>query len=326
MNARLIHSLACRFVLACCMTNSLLAFAQENANQVFTFATGWRTDRPQDENVLQLGVVYQCSSGSGWCMEVEEYSGKLNLPRQKLAYRHNMRADTNAEGCTDEYMTTVKGARPSEQTVQLKKTDSGYSLEAGKRTYQWKRDQGTSGGYLLVEAGAASGGPQYSQVVGYGYWSDDDRSIRFERSQYNAYFDGNLAHKDTQTGVADDWKMSRTSIDFRKYVADAEGTPAIHLTTPGAPEVLKRMKKPVGVHLSLLPPENKTSGERLRIFNHEYGHDFNADGCFDEFGHNKMMLPIVAGDQVRAFVFVEYTYDKFDGVPMLSVGRYFRKQ
>jgi len=37
------------------------------------------------------------------------------------------------------------------------------------------------------------------------------------------------------------------------------------------------------------------------------------------------MLPVLREDVVVAFVFVEYTHDKLDGVPMLSVGRYFRQ-
>ena len=83
------------------------------------------------------------------------------------------------------------------------------------------------------------------------------------------------------------------------------------------------MSKQISAHHSLLPPQNN-SGDRLRYYNHEYGHDFNANGCFDEFGHNKLMLPILRNSAVIAFLFIEYTPDKLDGVPMLSVGRYFR--
>lgn len=57
----------------------------------------------------------------------------------------------------------------------------------------------------------------------------------------------------------------------------------------------------------------------------EYGHDFDMDGCFNEQGHNKFMLPVSdSAGQVTALVYVEYTSDLKRGFPMLSVGRYHR--
>lgn len=300
----------------------VVAAAQGKGNEVLNFSVGWRADSSRSENVLQLGTVYSCPTG--WCVVVEEYSGSLNLPRVRLDYRHTMQADTHVEGCKDEYLTTVKGARSAELKAQLRNTGSGYVLEAGRYRYVWSRDPENPTGYLLQEAGEiAPGGRQYSQPVGFSYWSNDARETHFERTQYNGYFDGQIAHKDTLTGVRDDWNVTRTSIDFRKFSVAIDGSPVLSLTTGGHPEVLKRMKKPVSVHQSVLPPSNQT-GDRLRFFNHEYGHDFNANGCFDEFGHNKVMLPVLHENSVVAFVFVEYTYDKFDGIPMISVGRYHR--
>lgn len=309
-------------VLTLILIVPVVAAAQGSGNEVLNFAVGWRADIARSENVLQLGTVYPCSTG--WCVVVEEYSGSLNLRRMRLNYRHTMQADTHAQGCKDEYLTTVKGARSAELKAQLRNTGSGYVVEAGRYRYVWSRDTEKPAGYLLQEAGEiAPSELQYSQPVGFSYWSDDAQKTHFERTQYNGYFDGKIAHKDTLTGVRDDWKVTRTSIDFRKFLAAPNGSPVLGLTTGGHPEVLKRMKKPVSVYQSVLPPSN-TTGDRLRFFNHEYGHDFNANGCFDEFGHNKLMLPILQKNTVVAFVFVEYTYDKFDGVPMISVGRYHR--
>lgn len=309
-------------VLGWLIIGPVVAAAQERDNEVFNFAVGWRVDSAWSENVLQLGTVYSCPTG--WCAVVEEYSGRLNLPRRRLNYRHGMQAETHAQGCTDEYLTTIKGARSAELKAQLRNTESGYVLEAGRYRYVWSHDLEKPAAYLLKEAGEiAPGGRQYLQPVGFSYWSDDAQETHFERNQYNGYFDGKIAHKDTLAGVRDDWKVTRTSIDFRKFSVSTDGSPVFGLTTGGHPEVLKRMKKPVSVHQSLLPPSNQT-GDRLRFFNHEYGHDFNANGCFDEFGHNKLMLPVLHENSVKAFVFVEYTYDKFDGVPMISVGRYHR--
>jgi len=301
----------------------LVVAAQENGTEVLNFAVGWRVGSGQPENVLQLGTIYPCARG--WCAVVEEFAGGLNLQRQRLSLRHTMRSDTHAVGCVDEYLTTVKGERTGELTAQLTQTGSGYVLEAGRYRYTLSSDPENQESYLLQDVGMiAKSGLQYSQPIGFAYWSDDARESPFERSQYNAYFDGVIAHKDTLTGVRVDWKVSRTSLDFRKFHSATDGSSVLGLTTSGHPEVLKRMNRTIGAHQSLLPPLN-TTGERLRYFNHEYGHDFNANGCFDEFGHNKLMLPVLREDVVVAFVFVEYTHDKLDGVPMLSVGRYFRQ-
>jgi hypothetical protein len=57
----------------------------------------------------------------------------------------------------------------------------------------------------------------------------------------------------------------------------------------------------------------------------EYGHDFNRDGCFNEPGHNKMMLPIPdENGGVQALIYIEYTSDFLRKFPMMSVGRYYR--
>lgn len=301
---------------------SATAWSEGEKDRVLNFSAGWRVDSLLPENILQLGSLYSC--GSGWCVDIEEFRGSLNISRQRLDRRHGMQADTGSRNCTDEYLTTISGARSIALTAKLQKTKTGYLLEAGRYQYVWILDPKNPSGLLLQGIEELSPeGMQYSQPVGFAYWSDDFRNIRFERSQYDAYFDGDIAHKNMRMGVGDDWQITRTSMDFRKFTADANDPQILGLTQSGMPEVLKRMKKQIKVHHSVLPPLDTMTGQ-LRFFNHEYGHDFNANGCFDEFGHNKLMLPVVQNNSIVAFVFAEYTHDKQDGVPMLSVGRYFR--
>jgi hypothetical protein len=277
-------------------------------------------DKDQPENVLVLGSIYPCPPG--WCAIVEEFPGHLNLHRQQLDYRHGMKQNSHAKNCTDEFLTTIHGA---ELPAKLKVDGDETIIETGGYRYVWRKDQVVKTGFLLSDVVVTAPiAVPYSQPVGFLFASDDARDIRFERGQFNAYFEGNLAHKNMLKGVQDDWELSRTSLDFRKFSVATALSPVLGLTQSGLPDVLKRYKKPFEAHHSILPPQGE-SRDHLRFFNHEYGHDFNANGCFDDFGHNKMMLPIVSNNLISAFVFVEYTYDKKDGVPMLSVGRYFRK-
>ena len=94
---------------------------------------------------------------------------------------------------------------------------------------------------------------------------------------------------------------------------------------PALPEIVRKYNKPMmWAHHSVLPPHANV--RRLNYLLHEYGHAFNPNGCFDEFGHNNLLLPVHHGGAVSGFVYIEYSPDKRDGVPMISVGRYFRKQ
>ena len=93
---------------------------------------------------------------------------------------------------------------------------------------------------------------------------------------------------------------------------------------PALPEIVRKYNKPMmWAHHSVLPPHANV--RRLNYLLHEYGHAFNPNGCFDEFGHNNLLLPVHHGGAVSG-VYIVYSPDKRDGVPMISVGRYFRKQ
>lgn len=296
--------------------------AQESGNSVGIFSAGWRTVGPDPENVLQLGVVFKCQSG--WCIEYDEYHGKPNIQRTRLPFRHEMQLTTQARGCVDENLTAVNGERSKESPIKLMKSSANYIAEGATYDYEWVLDDVDKNSFRLKSIKMdGSLGPAQEQPIGYMYWSEYSGEFVYDRGSFNAYFDGSIAHKDTLTGPLADWSTSRTSLDFRKFIQSVRQPNLLSLTQPGSPEVLKRFRKPVDVQHSFLMPG--VSKDKLTFFYHEYGHDFNADGCFDEFGHNKILMPVVKNNAITAFVFVEYTPDNLDGIPMLSVGRYFRR-
>jgi hypothetical protein len=272
--------------------------------------------------MLQLGIGFRC--GVAWCIEYEEFSVKDNLPRAPLAYRHEMAAPYGTHRCTDEYLTTIHGVIHSDVPAQAIENERGFVLRTGIYEYTWERDTSQAGGFVLVKAGGTDSDEVFGQPVGFAYESEDQTGRQIQPGALKGYFDGQIAHKDMRMGVMDDWSQKQSSMDFRKF-SSSSVTPLMGLDQPALPEVARKYNKPMmWVHHSVLIPA--TISGRLNYILHEYGHDFNANGCFDEFGHNKLLLPVLHRGMISALVYIEYSPDTRDGVPMISVGRYFSKQ
>ena len=291
-------------------------------DHVLYFSAGWRVNEPSPQNVLRLGTVFRC--GVAWCIQYEEFAGKDNLPRTPLPYRHEMAAPYGSHRCTDEHLTTIHGVIHSDLPAEVVGTERGFVLRAGIYEYTWERDTAPAGGFVLVTAGETGSDVVFGQPIGFSYESEDQTRRQIKPGDLSGYFDGQIAHKNMLMGVMDDWMQKQSSLDFRKF-SSSSVIPLMGWDRPGLPEVVRNYNKPMmWVHHSVLTPE-AISG-RLNYILHEYGHDFNANGCFDEFGHNKLLLPVLHHGLISALVYIEYTPDTRDGVPMISVGRYFRQQ
>jgi len=317
-----------RIVLTLILAGSIASPAQGmaqdalQADHVLYFSAGWRVSQPAPQNVLQLGAVFRC--GVDWCMEYEEFYGKDNLPRSPLSYRHEMDAPYGTGRCTNEQVTTIHGVIHNDVPVQVIDERRGFVLRAGVYEYTWERDTSPAGGFVLVNARETGSDGAFEQPVGFAYESEDQRGWQIRPADLSGHFGGQIAHKDMLMGAMDDWSKKESSIDFRKFTSSST-QPLMGWDIPALPDVVKKYKKPMmWVHHSVLTPQADSG--RLHYILHEYGHDFNANGCFDEFGHNKLLLPVFHSDLISAFVYIEYNPDPRDGVPMISVGRYYRKQ
>ncbi|MGH7183772.1 MAG: hypothetical protein ACREJN_17600 [Nitrospiraceae bacterium] len=291
------------------------------SDHVLYFAVGWRVNEPSPQNVLQLGTIFRC--GVVWCMEYEEFPGRDNLSRSPLPHRHEMEAPYGDGQCTNEHLTTIHGVTHRDVPAQVRDEEHGFVLQAGDYEYTWERDLSPAGGFVLVTARDIESEGVFEQPVGFAYESEDQKGRQIRSGDLTGYFDGQIAHKDMTMGVMDDWSEQQSSMDFRKFRSSST-QPLLGFDQPGIPEAVRKYNKMMWVHHSVLLPQ-AISG-RLNYILHEYGHDFNTNGCFDEFGHNKLLLPVLHSDLISALVYIEYTPDKRDGVPMISVGRYYRKQ
>jgi hypothetical protein len=291
------------------------------SDHVLYFAVGWRVNEPSAQNVLQLGTVFRC--GDAWCLEYEEFPGKDNFSRTPLPYRHEMEAPYGKGRCINEHLTTIHGVIHGDVPAQLIEEENGFVIRADIYEYTWKRDISPAGGFVLASARETGSEVVFEQPIGFAYESEDQKGRQVRPGDLTGYFDGQQAHKDMLMGVMDDWSEKQSSMDFRKFRVSSN-QPLLGFDQPGLPEAVRKYNKMMWVHHSVLPTQ-AVSG-RLNYILHEYGHDFNTNGCFDEFGHNKLLLPVLHSDRISALVYIEYTPDKRDGVPMISVGRYYRKQ
>lgn len=292
------------------------------ADHALYFSAGWRVNESSPQNMLQLGIVFRC--GAVWCMEYEEFSGRDNLPRSPLPYRHEMVAPYGNHRCTDEHLTTIHGGAHNDLLARVTDNDRGFVLLAGSYEYTWERDTSLASGFVLVNVRGSGNDVVFEQPVGFAYESEDQMGRQIRSSDLSGYFDGQIAHKNMLMGVMDEWSQKQSSLDFRKFITSSS-SPVMRFDQPALPEVVRKYNKPMmWVHHSVLTP--RANSGRLNYILHEYGHDFNANGCFDEFGHNKLLLPVLHGGVISALVYIEYSPDTRDGMPMISVGRYFRRQ
>jgi hypothetical protein len=286
----------------------------------FVFSAGYRSGA---QNIVELGIAAPCARG--WCLTFSRYRGADNLPYVKTPYRHAMHAGFHSSDCSDEQITTINPSTRGETKAVLRRaSDNGFVLVAGSRQYEWKSNPETPHAYLLARIKGVSEGreaDQADQIVGFGFSTDKPVQGSIAPAQLAFRFDGEIYHKNAHAKVADQWEHHESSLDFRLFTPTAHGA-VLSLTQPGQPAEIKRYRKQLWVQNSVILHRGR---DVIAPVIQEYGHDFNANGCFDEHGHNKLLLP-VAGDAeaITAFVYIEYSPDENDGVPMISVGRYYR--
>lgn len=287
--------------------------------QVFTFAAGYRVDSPSPSNFVEYGVIRKC--GDAWCMDVERYDSAKLLPRVPTKYVHEMNAPYGGTTCLNGPVSRVRKDVVEQERPKIRRELDGILVETRNFRYRWATDASAPSGYKLVEIARSVDRAQLEQVVGFAFAADRPVGGDVTPAQVAWKYKGEIYAKTAFTGVSGQWSFKSSIIDFRRFQVTENGA-VLALTEPGQPAIVKKYGGPMWVHNSIIMARSPSP---IAPIVEEYGHDFNRDGCFNESGHNKMMLP-VAGDAsgVLAFVYIEYTADIERGFPMMSVGRYYR--
>jgi hypothetical protein len=221
--------------------------------------------------------------------------------------------------CVNGPINTVSPSQTKNIKISLHQENGKTTISDGKLIYHWKNDIAKNG-YILTDIQSMSDGTFLSQAVGFAFKSDHVSMGNIKREQIDSFYNGQIYHKTALTGAAGDWEFSQSSIDFRKFQSKRDGQ-ILSNSQAGDPRVIQKYGKPMWVQNSVILTR---AMDNLSPLVQEYGHDFNMDGCFNESGHNKLILPIENEEKIDSFLYIEYTSDYQRGFPMLSVGRYYR--
>lgn len=292
------------------------AAAEATLPKVFTFATGYKVEAPTPRNVVELGVIKSCDGG--WCMTVERFDSAKMLPRVPTKFMHEMHAPYGGTTCSNGPVNTVKG-ETDEEHVYLHRAADGFSIVSKRFRYVWVIDDKAPNGYKIAEIDPAGDAPPLAQAVGFAFGSASEMKGKLTQAQLASYYKGEIYHKIAADGVGKDWTFAPSTIDFRVYKQAQNGDVMIQ-SRPGDPSIIAIYGAPMWVQSTVVLARGT---ETIDPVIQEYGHDFNKNGCFDEPGHDKRMLP-VGDENVSGLVYIEYNADFKRGFPILSVGRYYR--
>jgi hypothetical protein len=294
-------------------------WADESKNDMhaFIFASGYQGISAESGNILEYGVVKRC--GNAWCMKLNQFDSALMLPREPTKFMHEMSTPYRSSSCVDGPIHTIRPSKTQNIKVSVHQENGKTTISDGKLTYHWKNDT-VQNGYILTAIQNVSDGKLLSQSVGFAFESDHILMGDVKREQIDFFYNGQIHHKTAFTGAAGDWIFSQSSIDFRKFQSK-RNSQILSNSQAGDPSIIKKYGKQMWVQNSIILTRTMDIPSPLI---QEYGHDFDMDGCFNESGHNKLMLPIENEGKINSIVYIEYTSDFQRGFPMLSVGRYYR--
>lgn len=301
-------------------SNAALAIGAEQSKPSvetgLTYSAGYRVTGMRTQNILHLGVVTAC--GAHWCLRFRRYEGALNLPRSFTAQWHAMDPGKSLK-CEDSRIGTVNGEMVGPIQGDFLFSEKYAEFRGGGYKIEWVADITVPGSYLLKSLTDEKESKYIDQAVGYAFSRvvRQDGPIQSEK-QFRKY-SGEIFHKNMKTRVEDAWEYKSSTLDMRRFSSSGD-LGVFHLTVPGSENATRHARRKVFVHHSFSVYYEYST---LTPLVHEYGHDFNANGCFDEPGHTKLLLPASVRDIIDGFVYIEYSADVLDGIPMISVGRYY---
>lgn len=310
MSRRRILGSSLRGVLAVLLlAAAALAIAQQAGQPParMVFALGYGTNDLPMNNFVAIGTY--AFDGGSVAAEFAEFDALANRKPHKASVRHEMRAPYGRGACTNKLIDLpTESARRAVRGVWSAEGDA-LRLRLGTLAYEWNPEEGVEGSYLLSRV--TDGTRELPLAVGFAYVSQGTVPARLTKESFLPWYDGEIYHKDNHAVAETPWKLMPSGLKISAFTG-REGGNVLSFAIPG------RIAG-TWVQNSIL----LNHGEPAPVFYQDLGHDFNRNGCFDEYGHNKVLLGAwdAGGGAPRRIVYVEYSYAA-DGFPLLSVGRY----
>ena len=319
MRGQLFLRMAWGFSCAVLVAGYAQAVEQTAPGPVLTFAAGYRIDPSNPHNIVELGVLTRC--GAAWCLTVQRFDSASMLARVPTTHMHEMHAPYGAGACRNGAVHTIVPDQGENSKVKVVADPAGFTVSANKLRYRWLADPSARGGYSLEDIAPLAGGTKPDQAVGFAFTSEREMQGSLKRAQFAAHYKGEIYKKTAFTKAAGAWSFAPSTINPGLF-AERENGAVLSLSQPGQATVVQKYGKQMWVQNTLVLAREQ--GTMVPLVQ-EYGHDFDMDGCFNEPGHNKLLLPAAGkGSAVQALVYIEYASDRLRGFPMLSVGRYYQ--
>jgi len=279
------------------------------------FAAGFGTLAGPPNNQLQLGSLHMLE-GRG-SIDYDLYDGNANLQQTNAPFKHEMTAPYRGKkDCQGRDLEIAHPLKHVHDAISWKQTADSLIVVTSEGVETWQPDPKVPFAYVLASMKNEKG-TELPLAVGYAFLADTDTvTTQISRANLLDRYNGEIHHKDMKHSATDDWLSKGSSFDLREFTESYGG------------RILKHSKQGIlqdrdnWAHHSILFDYSTRSN---LIMYHDYGHDFNHNGCFDESGHAKTMFGVKRNDsdKLREIVYIEYSYNKRTGFPMMSVGRYY---
>jgi hypothetical protein len=264
--------------------------------------------RPADNMVLIGSIKF---SNGQLLANYREFDANANKkPQQVATMRHRLQAPAGKQACTDKAFEL-----PSETTRRSiggrwTAIKDGIQVTLGNLRYDWRKDAGI-GAYRLERITDVSTDRQLPLVTGYAYASTGEEFPPLSKDSFMPWYDGEINHKNNKAYAPTDWEAKSSGLKTSVFTS-SDGGDLLSYSSPG--------QNGAWVANGILLNHDSTSNAFIY---QDLGHDFNRNGCYDEFGHNKILLAAHEANnaKIARMVYIEYSYT-FKGFPMLSVGRY----
>jgi hypothetical protein len=305
------------FVALSVMSISVLAQA-ENSKLVgahLIFAAGYGTLGQAMNNHVLIGNY--TFSAQSFAAEYKEFDANADLKPKKAAFHHDLETPFGKHACEDKLFDIPAESATRSVKGTWQSDGKKLSLIINAQTYEWEMDEGGDISYKLRSIRDNTTNQDLPLSVGFAYVSNGQSvPAKLRKDNFLPYYRGDIYHKNNNTVAKTPWEFKPSGLkvsvfsesnngDFLSYSSvDAEGG--------------KNGWVGNGI---LLNYDNKSSSTIYQ----DLGHDFNKNGCYDEFGHNKVILAAFNFNSTVIYnmVYIEYSY-AFDGFPMISIGRYYR--
>lgn len=282
----------------------------------WVFAAGYGTKSEPMDNYVLIGEL-DFSERDAAANYAEYEADADRKPSKAAPFLQDLQAPYGVHNCVNKVIDIPTPSAHHSSKAKWTRSGNKLQITVDSLNYEWQADPaGGDGAYKLTKL-TDNSGQEMPLAVGYAYAAKKRPDLApLRREKLLPYYNGDIYHKDNYAYAPTAWKAMPTGLKISIFTERYDGN-VLSYSSPGTV-----VNKGAWVGNSLLLNYDKSNP---MLIYQDLGHDFDKNGCYDEYGHAKAMLAAPNGDEnvISRMVFIEQSYS-FKGFPLLSVGRYHR--